>query len=159
MDEIWQFLTVLIALVVALISYRQYAVARDRFRLDLFEKRYGVFCGARDFVASVVREGRVVDTAQREFWRATSDVQFLFGSDVVEYLDLLNRQAAQAHYHRMSTSSVTLDEGHRQHVDAETLIILWFAKQIESGLTHVFLPYLGFGRWSGKRFWRRKLSG
>jgi len=44
---VWQFLTIGVAIVVAYVSWNQYRIARDRLRLDLFDKRCKVFEAAR----------------------------------------------------------------------------------------------------------------
>jgi len=50
------FLTFLVALFVALIGYQQYRINLEKFRLDLFEKRFSVFVATRKLLFIVQRE-------------------------------------------------------------------------------------------------------
>ncbi|MBI4190997.1 MAG: hypothetical protein HY525_10725 [Betaproteobacteria bacterium] len=47
--DFWKLLTLLVAVFATYVAYRQYALGRERFKLDLFEKRFAVFAATRRF--------------------------------------------------------------------------------------------------------------
>jgi hypothetical protein len=51
--DYWKLLSILVAVFVAWISYMQFRTAREKPRLDLFEKRYEVFDATRKLYARV----------------------------------------------------------------------------------------------------------
>jgi hypothetical protein len=80
-----------IAALVAFIAYLQFRTAREQWRtannratFDLFEKRYAVYQDVRDVVGKLMGPGRA-DPAM--FVKAAEKARFLFGKDVVTYLD------------------------------------------------------------------------
>lgn len=82
-------LTLLIALGVALISYAQWRTANQRVVLDLHERRMKVYDALQSAVGDVVRDGASSDDTFRAFVRAENDARFLFGPDVLDYLQKL----------------------------------------------------------------------
>jgi hypothetical protein len=51
--------TLVIGLIAAGIAYRQYRIARAKFKLDLFEKRHAVFLETWAFLSKFFRPGLV----------------------------------------------------------------------------------------------------
>ena len=45
--DFWKLLTILIAIFLPYVAYRQYRLDREKFKLDLFEKRFAVFVATR----------------------------------------------------------------------------------------------------------------
>ena len=141
--DAWQFLTFLVALTVAWVAIQQWWINREKLRLDLFERRYAVYDSAYKFIASILREGGVDQTEQREFWEGTIEGVFLFDSDVNEYLEELRKQSIQLHYHAISQKSAGDD--HAMHTEREGALLNWFATQVSNdGMVKVFNPYLRF---------------
>jgi hypothetical protein len=77
-------LTIIIAAWAAWSAWHQHHVARDKVRLDLFEKRQELFEAVqRVIIAAHDHHGKVdLEDLRRAALRAT----FLFGSDVSQYL-------------------------------------------------------------------------
>lgn len=96
MDTFWKALTVLTAFTALLITYRSHLVARERFRLDLFDKRFKVFEAARHLVSHAVTTG---DVSQEQLWAfraAVIEKEFLFGDQIVAYLNKMDKHAVRA---------------------------------------------------------------
>jgi hypothetical protein len=51
---------------------------RERFKLDLFEKRFKVFSGARTFLSQIMREGQLKDLNPLWEYRAAIGEATLF---------------------------------------------------------------------------------
>jgi hypothetical protein len=52
-------ITLIIGTFVAYVGYQRYAINRERFKLDLFEKRFAVYKGVQVFLSYILREAKV----------------------------------------------------------------------------------------------------
>jgi hypothetical protein len=75
------FVGIATLLVTGYIAWQQLQTARNKFRLDLFDRRFPVFEAAMKLVLIAVQEGDISDEARREFFTATRGVEFLFNSE------------------------------------------------------------------------------
>jgi hypothetical protein len=83
----WQAIGVFIAAVVAAVGFCQFVVARQKVRLDLFDKRFAVYEELRLSIGEQLKYNRVSDADYFKFARAVSRAKFLFGSEVSQYLE------------------------------------------------------------------------
>jgi|SRR5882724_11442601 len=112
--------TFVLSIAVALVAFQQWRVARNKLRLDLFERRYTVYDATRRFVRDSVQDFAHIDQHLIVFNDETSNAEFLFEADVVNYLEQI-RQRAQ---------------------DKDTL---WLSDPSQiTAMTKTFVPYLGF---------------
>jgi len=84
-------LTPAIALLAVVIGYVQWRTAHQRAVLDVFEKRFEIYQGARAAITEVVTKGTVQPQAHIDFLRATDKAQFLFGPEVTSYFNCVCR--------------------------------------------------------------------
>ena len=59
MPYILSAITVLIGIFVAFVGYQQFKINREKFKLDLFEKRFAVYKGAQVFLSYVMLDANV----------------------------------------------------------------------------------------------------
>lgn len=64
----------------------QAKTAKDKVRLDNFERRYAVFEAFRIFVKDSLRHAKIDEQKFHEFSISTADVDFLFGKEVSNYV-------------------------------------------------------------------------
>ena len=57
--DYWKLFTVLVAIFVACVSFQQYRINREKFKLDLFEKRFAVFAATRKLLSIVLRDAKL----------------------------------------------------------------------------------------------------
>ncbi|WEZ83511.1 hypothetical protein P6U16_01245 [Rhizobium sp. 32-5/1] len=98
-------LTPAIAIAVGVIGFLQWRTAHQKVVLDLFDRRMKVVNGVRDFQGLVFRGGvkqELADVAR--FHQVRHEAEFLFGSDVVNYLKGLHDTVIE-----MSTATAALD--------------------------------------------------
>lgn len=69
-----------------LVGYQQWETARNKLRFDLFEKRFAVYVGAKNFIGSIVTSGNVSDENVYDYLRATSTTNWVVGREVDDYL-------------------------------------------------------------------------
>jgi hypothetical protein len=140
----------LIAAIVAYVAIREYVVSRNRLKLDLWEKRYGVFTATMNLLAAVVREADCSDEERSKFARGMAGKEFLFGAEVTEYLqEQVWKKSVDLYGHRRKLGPEGgLPVGpERTKVSEENRVLLnWFSEQLTSGARQVFAPYLDFGK-------------
>ena len=135
------FLTIVIGITGATILVLQYLLARRRWRLDLYEKRYPVFLSARDFLKDVLSSRNVADEALTNLARNSQDFEFLFGEEIKTYLDELYREGLKL---QVLTNRLQRTKGEKERDKVITQIqqlIDWFDRQYESS-SKLFGSYL-----------------
>jgi hypothetical protein len=112
--------TFVLGVAVTIVAWQQWRVARNKLRLDLFDRRYKVYDATRRFVRDSVQDFAHIDQHLIVFNDETSNAEFLFDADVVNYLEQI-RQRAQ------DRDAVWLSDPDRI-----------------TAMTKTFVPYLGF---------------
>ena len=87
--------TPVIAVAAISIAALQLGLARQRMRMDLFEKRHAVFESTRELISKLVHYGDLSWADVDEFKVAISNARFLFGPEVFEYVDKIRGKAQQ----------------------------------------------------------------
>lgn len=132
-------LTPVIALVTTYIAIQQYRTNQLKFRLELFEKRYAIYQGVKDFIRFAVQKGNVADGELFKLNDETHDAFFLYDEHVDEYVDELRSKGARLMYlhDRLSAQDLPIGE-ERSGLSAEAAELrTWFGKQLLQS-KHVF---------------------
>lgn len=79
-------LTPAIAFFAVYVSVAQGTTARNKLRFDLFEKRFAIYEGAKNFIGSIVTSGKVNDDEFYKYMRTTNTVKWVVGPEVEDYL-------------------------------------------------------------------------
>lgn len=83
-----------IALLQYLNNRRQRLINEEKFKLDLFDKRFKVFDVTRELFFNIMQSGGECDRqVLREFSLKTIDATFLFDKAISEYIDNASRKA------------------------------------------------------------------
>jgi hypothetical protein len=85
-------LTPTVALLAGAIGVLQWRTAHLRVVLDVFDRRMETYNAVREAVSEIVREGRASAAALVSFDLATSRAPFLFGKDLVVFLDATRKR-------------------------------------------------------------------
>lgn len=81
------------AALAAWIAYQQLILARERFKLDLFEKRFAVYKATQKFLVTIMENSNIGWDDPVIFLRETQDAVSRFGQEIVNYLDSLYDKA------------------------------------------------------------------
>jgi hypothetical protein len=135
--------TILIAIIGAIIAYEQFRLAKQKLKLELFEKRYKVFEATRKFLSVILRETSFKDSDLFEFYAGTSDATFLFEKDITTYLDSIRDHALKMRALHENYAQLPTGEARTQLVDKETTELNWLTGQLVLAKDN-FYPYLGF---------------
>jgi hypothetical protein len=91
------WLTLLVALVAATVALMQWYVARQKFVLDLFDRRFKAYNDVLAAVRPILGAGDAEHNQIVDLNIAVQNSKFLFGSDVNDYLKETHRTVAQLH--------------------------------------------------------------
>lgn len=97
--DYWKLTTVVLAGFGAHLAYQQHWLGREKFKLDLFEKRFAVFAGTRLFLT---RPGSWMpgDCTISNRYGSTALIgaaTFLFDDDITVYLEQIYKRAVSLH--------------------------------------------------------------
>lgn len=79
-------LTPVVAVLAALIAWRQWRTARNKLKLDLFDRRFAVYDAARNLLGSIATSGKVKEDELTKFLIGTREVRWLLNKEIEEYL-------------------------------------------------------------------------
>lgn len=138
--------TFCLSVAVGLIACLQWRVARNKLRLDLFDRRWQIYAATSKFVDAINNDPENVGSYMNDFNAGTSNAEFLFDSDVVNYIKLVRSHAVG-----MRTAHVLSDEKQRDekmrtsNIERFASERKWLIEQVQSGaVTKTFAAYLSF---------------
>lgn len=140
-------LTPLIAFITVRILFGQYLLARQRWKLDLFDKRFFVYEATRVLIATILDTTDIDDEKISIFRQSNRGSEFLFGTDtdIQDHLNLLHSKATQlvSCIKRIDTGEVG-SEGRNADIDTQSKLIKWFEEQQDISVNlfkkHLMLP-------------------
>lgn len=135
--------TLAVAVAVGLIGWGQWRLARNKLRLDLFDRRYKVFDATRNFASEILKTATFTNDQLFIFYAGTTDAEFLFGSDVVDYLTETRTRAVKMRQLQKVYENLPLGEERTKAVNAEHNELIWMNDQL-TRMTKIYRPYLGF---------------
>ncbi|TDU69334.1 hypothetical protein EI77_02987 [Prosthecobacter fusiformis] len=95
-DLLLKFIQVLattsIGVATGIIAYHQFRLARHKLKADLFDKRLQVFFATREYLNSILGSGKIDGSALFQFYLAVSHAEFLFGPEIKDYLQDLDKR-------------------------------------------------------------------
>jgi hypothetical protein len=80
-----------VAFLAVVIGFFQWRTADKRTSLDLFDRRYSIYAAVRVVVAQVMSSGKANMETHFKFVQARDGVEFLFGDDLIDFLEKIDR--------------------------------------------------------------------
>ena len=137
--------TLVVGLAVVLIAWQQWKVSHAKLRLDLFDRRYKIFEATRTLLREITNSATFSDEQLFKFYTDTADAEFLFRSDVVDYLAEIVKRAIDMQANQKRYQALPLGGERSRETQSEHNHLLWFGEQLTSkAITKAFKPYLGF---------------
>lgn len=148
------YLTALMTPVVALlgagIAYRQWRTARDKLRLDLFDRRLAVHAAVLRFLGDYSASGIVTPELERTYLVGISGCQWLFGPEVRHYLEeTFWQKVVDLGCGRGLLEGLEPGDERTRLVMQQADLRKWFMDQYKV-LDELFMPYLGFHEATGR---------
>ena len=138
-----KFFTLVLAASVAIVAWLQWWVALNKLRLDLFDRRYKVYDATRKYLAAIFQEAKFTNSQLFEFYAGTSDAEFLFGNDVVKYLEEIRTRAVRMQTAHHLFEPMPVGDERSRHVQIAHDELKWLTDQLTE-MSKIFAPYLGF---------------
>jgi hypothetical protein len=137
--------TLVVGLSVAFIALQQWLLARHKFRLDLFDKRYRIYEATAQFLAVIMAHANFQDEDLRVFSIGTRDAIFLFPKRVTDRIHQIRCRALDMRLFQTQFEHLPVGEERSKLVDKNHVELKWLLDQMEE-LANIFKPYLGFER-------------
>lgn len=112
---------------------------RERLALDLFDRRWQIIEELRKAVARVLREGASDTDVFMDFARASARAEFLFGSEVIEFLKKTQKTLASLPATAMRARTENPDR--ERYIDREAELITELSAFFEI-LDQLIRPYM-----------------
>jgi len=79
-------LTPVVAVFGCIVTWRQYRIAQNKLKLDLFEKRFAVYNTARNMLGEIMIKGKLTDEGLYKYSAGIREAKWLMNDDVANYL-------------------------------------------------------------------------
>lgn len=136
----------LIAVMVACTGYQQHKLAKDKFKLDLFEKRFAVYKGIQRFLTIIHQKSEFDDGQLFEFRRDTQNATFLFGSEITKYINMIDSKALKMRSIVSQYQPLPVGKDRSVLVENQDQLLTELIAELPR-LREVFAPYLRFEKW------------
>ncbi len=136
----------LVAVIVAYIGWQQHKLAKDKFKLDLFEKRFAIYKGAQVLLTKILCKATSDTEMLFEYRAATQDAIFLFDDRVSEYLNKIDGKAVQLLTNHESLEGTPIGDERNELCENNSQLLKELLDEL-SNLKTIFLPYLKFDGW------------
>jgi hypothetical protein len=118
-------------------------LARHKFRLELFEKRYKVYDVTANFPAAIVKRANFTEEELCTCIIGTRDAVFLYPKDIKDYLHEIRRRALEMRLLQTRFTTLPVGEERSKLVQMQIDEITWLSDQLTK-LPDIFTPFLGF---------------
>ena len=145
-EYIFTSVTILIGFFVAYTAYNQYKLSKEKFKLDMFDKRYGVYKNTQVFLTKILRDAKIEMEDIFEFRAGTQDSVFLFKEDIPDYLKNIDNKALELWETHKNLDGVPKGEKRSEISRKQTELLGWLTSKLPE-LKNIFAPYLKFKTW------------
>ena len=131
-----------VAIFGSIIAFQQWRTARNKLKLDLFDRRFAVYHAARSLLASIFSSGKAKDEEVFKFLSGTREAKWLLNDDIAKYLEKeLYHKALDLQCLASELEGVPVGEERSRNVQKQSEIKTWFSQQYDV-LDQKFSAYL-----------------
>lgn len=140
------YLTALLAPVVAVlgsfIAFRQWRLAQNKLKFDLFDRRLGVYKAATQLIATISHSGTIEDSDTHAFLIATKEAKWILNFQIADYLDKkIYESAIDLQTLNSELNGLQGDNARRANIEQQRLLKHWFSDQYPV-IDQLFAPFL-----------------
>ena len=136
----------LLAIILTVIVVQQFLLAKEKFKLDMFEKRFAVFNSLNLFIADAVVKPKVTAESIQKFSTDTQVASFLFENDILILIEEVKRKGREMRF-LDDTLEVMGVGGTRQKLLIEKESKKKELTDVADNLRNAFSNYLKFKKW------------
>jgi len=122
------------------IAYRQWRINRDRLKHELFDRRWDQFVAIKEFMSSIIVEGKVLREARINFQQKTRGCRFLFNVRIDDYVSDLYKKSLDLGTLDSELQGLT-GADHSDNIKKQREIKEWFESHLKY-IEDLFEPYL-----------------
>ena len=139
MDELLRLLqgllTPIIGVIACYIAWQQWKTNRDKLNLDRYERRLEIYKEIVRFISVGIREANYENDELMSFKPKVSEADFLFGEEISNYIDELQKRAVNLSYwnkeYRDYSQPKSEDYNHEKIVEGKHKELIWISSQLE----------------------------
>ena len=121
----------------------QWRVSRNKLRLDLFDRRWQIYAAISKFVDAVNNDADHVGSYLNDFNAGTSNAEFLFDSDIANYIKQIRTRAVDMRTAQTLFEKQSDGDERTRNIEKFEADRLWLIEQSKA-MSKTFAPYLGF---------------
>jgi hypothetical protein len=130
----------------AWIALNQHRIARDKLRLDLFEKRFNAYRKLQEYFVVLFREGAVTPEALATLWKARAEAVFLFDHEIQMHFDevlKIGMRLQELRRKLYGPKALPVGQERSRGCDEDSELLKWNMDQMEKSPAR-FARYLRF---------------
>lgn len=139
-------ISTLIAFFLVFIAFQQYLLAKEKLKLDLFEKRFAIYKAIQTYLDEIRKSEDASDKLLKDFEDKTHTAKFLFDSDVADFTDKLYSLGLNLNLSNRPNAGLTPGQLAKNEKIKEEAIAEFMRHNKKFYIR--FLPYLKFRKWS-----------
>ena len=137
------FIALVASLFVSYIAYRQWRTGQYRLRLDMFEKRYGVYEAIRSLIGTAELHRQITSEDLSEFYHGIRGAEFLFYGATRKFIESIGNMTFRA---RMARVALSKDHTRADRLIAEEKDVLAFLRDQDAALEKTFSRYIDLSK-------------
>ena len=129
-----------VAVLVAIITLRNWITNRARLKHELFDRRYAIYEKIAGFISQVLLTGTVEGGGEEKFLRETKKAYFAFGCDkqIKKLVSDIYRKAVELH--ALQSENKLTGDALKNNLEQQMKIKNWFSETLDS-LETIFKKY------------------
>ncbi len=140
-DILSALLTPTIAILGIGIAAFQLKINRDRYKHELFDRRWAQFIAIRNFIGHVFSHGKMKHEEEYSLLTNTQGAIFLFDQEIKDYISELTKNAWKLNTLNEELTSILEQNARKENIEKQREIKNWFAKQL-SEIETIFGKYM-----------------
>lgn len=140
-NTITLILSSIIAVITVSILVLQYLLTKQRWRLDLYDKRIAVYMVVMKYIANIVGNANLTHQDNMEFLRKTNEIDFLFKENIQKFLKELYKKGSSLILTQKRMEKPKDEAQRLRSCDEEIELLEWFDKQFNVS-KNLFKKYL-----------------
>jgi len=143
-----EIITASLAIIISAVGIFQYLLAKDRFKLDLFDKRSKVINGVRVYISNIIKEADLHGQWIGDYRVSIVDATFLFNDEITDFLEAIYSRSINYGRIRSQLQDVPTGEERSALVKEQSADLKFLMEQLPL-LQSKFAPYMKFRNWNG----------
>jgi len=133
--------TIGVGVVAGWIAHGQWAINRDKLKLDHYDRRFEVYQAMRELIVSVQSNGTTTDEELRKYLQRTRQAKFLLNAKIADFRKELYNRASRLQLSHKLREGPAPDKVHAAAANSRAENTTWFLEQ-EQAIEALFEPFL-----------------